>query len=582
MKKQVNVGFIGAGSFVSGYHLLTARDSELMKIRAIADISKETLELQQKKFKPDYVTTDYKEVLADPEIDMVIIGTKHDLHAKLIIESLEANKWVFCEKPMAQDDQESRAVIEAVEKSTGKLAIGFNRRFAPAHRDMKKLIQSVKRPWFLYYRQMCPYVSKAKFYYTQPHILYEGTHILDLVCWLFDDVPVRVNMTGDFTDNSVQLEFKDGSQVLFLCGTMSSFLYWKEQLEFCAEHHAINIADMVDMRVRGWEGEFDRLYSPYLDEKKEEVFKYGFDFYDTLRSELIYRQTDFITGYRTTSMMTVPLVASNDSLLGVLQIINAQDNDGNVIPFDQDAELYIKHFASSVAQAMERADLLQSMVMRLVALAEFRDPKETGAHVNRVSAYSVEIYDRWAFNHNIDDLERNKFRDTLSLAAKLHDVGKVAVPDTILKLERRFEHHERMIINKHTYVVPLLFPSLKSDLDIMSRDIALRHQEKWDGTGYPGHYNPDDVKDSETVLDLTDIPGLKGEEIPLAARIVSVADVFDALCSKRCYKLEWTIEDSRKEILRCAGTQFDPEVVKAFDQCFDAIVKIQSAIKDKD
>ncbi|MBR7128625.1 MAG: Gfo/Idh/MocA family oxidoreductase, partial [Lentisphaeria bacterium] len=71
MKKQVNVGFIGAGSFVSGYHLLTARDSELMKIRAIADISKETLELQQKKFKPDYVTTDYKEVLADPEIDMV-------------------------------------------------------------------------------------------------------------------------------------------------------------------------------------------------------------------------------------------------------------------------------------------------------------------------------------------------------------------------------------------------------------------------------------------------------------------------------------------------------------------------------
>lgn len=294
------------------------------------------------------------------------------------------------------------------------------------------------------------------------------------------------------------------------------------------------------------------------------------------------RQTDFITGYRTTSMMTVPLVASNDTLLGVLQIINAQDNDGNVIPFDQDAELYIKHFASSVAQAMERADLLQSMVMRLVALAEFRDPKETGAHVNRVSAYSVEIYDRWAFNHNIDDLERNKFRDTLSLAAKLHDVGKVAVPDTILKLERRFEHHERMIINKHTYVVPLLFPSLKSDLDIMSRDIALRHQEKWDGTGYPGHYNPDDVKDSETVLDLTDIPGLKGEEIPLAARIVSVADVFDALCSKRCYKPEWTIEDSRKEILRCAGTQFDPEVVKAFDQCFDAIVKIQSAIKDKD
>lgn len=291
-------------------------------------------------------------------------------------------------------------------------------------------------------------------------------------------------------------------------------------------------------------------------------------------------QTDHLTGYKTESMLTVPLVSTNDRTLGVLQIINAQDKHGNVIPFDEDAELYIKHFASNATEAMERADLLQSMVMRLVGLAKFRDPKETDAHVNRVSAYSVEIYDRWAFNHNIPDKEKHQFRDALSLASKLHDVGKVAVPDTILKLERRFEPHERMIINKHTYVVPLLFPSLKSDLDVMTRDIALRHQEKWDGTGYPGHYNPDDVIDSETVLDLTNIPGMKGEEIPLAARIVAVADVFDALCSKRCYKPEWPIEEARAEIIRNSGTQFDPDVVEAFDQVFDTLVNIQKAIKD--
>lgn len=293
-------------------------------------------------------------------------------------------------------------------------------------------------------------------------------------------------------------------------------------------------------------------------------------------------QTDDLTGYKTISMMTVPLVSSNGITLGVLQIINAQDDEGNVVTFDEDAEMYIKHFATSATQAMEKADLLQSMVMRLVGLASFRDPKETGPHVNRVAAYSVEIYDRWAFKNNIPEDERRKFRDTLSLAAKLHDVGKVAVPDTILKLARRFEPHERMIINKHTYVVPLLFPSLKSDLDIMTRDIALRHQEKWDGSGYPGKYNPEDVKDSETVLDLTGVKGLKGDEIPLSARIVSVADVFDALCSKRCYKPEWSIEDAKAEILRCSGTQFDPEVVDAFIEVFDAIVKIQKAIKDKD
>ena len=292
--KQANVGFIGAGGFISGYHLLSARDSENMRIRAIADINEETLSRHQKNFQPDYVTTDYRKLLNDPEIDIIIIGTKHDLHAKFIIESLDAGKWVFCEKPMAQNNDEALAVIEACKRNSGKLAIGFNRRFAPAYRDLKNLIKNVKKPWFFYYRQMCPYGGKSSFYNDQPHILYEGTHILDLACWLFDELPVRVNMSGDNDNNSVTLEYADGSQFMLMCGVLGSYAYWKEHLEFCAENHAVNISDMVDMRVRGWKNEYDRLFPPYLDEKKTEVLKYGFDFYDCLRSELIYRQTDFL------------------------------------------------------------------------------------------------------------------------------------------------------------------------------------------------------------------------------------------------------------------------------------------------
>ena len=292
--KKATVGFIGAGGFISGYHLLTARDSEKMRIRAIADINEETLQLHRQNLDLDYVTTDYRELLADPEIDIVIIGTKHDLHAKLIIESLDAGKWVFCEKPMSQTNEESLAVLEACRRAPGKLAIGFNRRFAPAYRDLKNLIQQVKKPWYFYYRQMCPYAGKAAFYEDQPHILYEGTHILDLACWLFDEYPTRLNMSGDNNNNCVTLEFSDGSQFMLMCGIMGSYMYWKEHLEFCAENHAVNISDMVDMRVRGWKGEFDRLFPPYLDEKKEEVLRYGFDFYDCLRADLIYRQDDFL------------------------------------------------------------------------------------------------------------------------------------------------------------------------------------------------------------------------------------------------------------------------------------------------
>ncbi|MBR0460282.1 MAG: Gfo/Idh/MocA family oxidoreductase [Victivallales bacterium] len=292
--KQAKVGFIGAGSFVSGYHLLTARDSRNMHIQAIADINEETLRVQTAKFHPTYVTTDYQRLLKDPDIDLIIIGTKHDLHAKLIIEALDAGKWVFCEKPMAQDDAEARAVLEACRRNRGRLAIGFNRRFSPAYRELKRLIQSTPKPWFFYYRQMCPYINKADFYYNQAHILYEGSHILDLAHWLMDALPVRLNMTGSLENNCVQMEFEDGSQFMLLCGTLGSYSYWKEQLEFCAENHAINIADMVDMRVRGWPGEFDRLFPPYLNEKKEEVLKYGFDFYDCLRSELVYRNKEFI------------------------------------------------------------------------------------------------------------------------------------------------------------------------------------------------------------------------------------------------------------------------------------------------
>ena len=290
------------------------------------------------------------------------------------------------------------------------------------------------------------------------------------------------------------------------------------------------------------------------------------------------RQPDMLSGYRTKSVITIPLISPGGNVLGVLQIINAQDKNENIISFDEDAELYLKHFASSATQALERTYLTREMVIRMVEMAGFRDPKETGNHVNRVASYAVEIYDKWAYNHKIPPLDFNRFRDTLKIAAMLHDVGKVGISDLILRKPGRFTEEEFSVIKGHTYIGARLFKNKQSPLDSMAYDVALHHHEWWDGNGYPGMIDMDTIDIYQPLKNQK--KGLKGEEIPLAARIVAVADVFDALSSKRVYKEAWSEENVLIEMQQNAGKQFDPEVLMAFFEVIPRIREIQASMPD--
>jgi len=294
-------------------------------------------------------------------------------------------------------------------------------------------------------------------------------------------------------------------------------------------------------------------------------------------------KTDMITNYKTKSMYTIPLKMANGKLLGVLQIINAKDDKGKVRIFNEEDELLISHFASSAVQALQHAYLTSNMVKRMLKMAEFRDPKETYLHVERVSSYALEIYDRYAFNHNISEEEQHSYRDNLKIAAKFHDVGKVGISDVILKKTfPRFTEEERNIMKCHTIIGAQLFDPPESPLDKMCIEIALHHHDRWDGgqMGYPGkiQLNQFDLRDGH----LLKCDPLGGSEIPLSARIVAVADVFDALSHKRCYKESWNVEDSINEILNNSGTQFDPAVVEAFLQIKDRILAIQQAFPDEE
>ncbi len=285
------------------------------------------------------------------------------------------------------------------------------------------------------------------------------------------------------------------------------------------------------------------------------------------------KDPDVKTGYTTRAVLTLPLISSAGEILGVLQIINPLDKDGNVVEFDTDGEFYLQHFAFSATKALERTKLTRAMVMRMIRMAGFRDPKETGAHVNRVASCAVEIYDQWAHVHGIQEDEKNKYRDSLKIAAMLHDVGKVGIPDSILKLPRKFTPEEYDVIRTHTCIGAMLFETLESAIDEMALEVALHHHERWDGQGYPGAI---DVKKAVMGNTQTMLFGeaLSGDKIPLSARIVSLADVYDALSSKRVYKEAWDQNSVLDEIRSQSGKQFDPAVVEAFIEILPDIENI--------
>jgi response regulator RpfG family c-di-GMP phosphodiesterase len=271
------------------------------------------------------------------------------------------------------------------------------------------------------------------------------------------------------------------------------------------------------------------------------------------------------TTYKTQSILVVPLITTDHLILGVLQLINAKNEKDQIIPFSMQDRLYITEFARNAANAIERAKLSREMVLRMVELAELRDPYETSQHAKRVGAYSVELYEAWALRNGVGDRKIKHTKEVLRNAAILHDVGKVALSDIILKKPGGLGREEITQMKAHTIHGARLFKYTHSPWDRMAAEVALNHHERWDGRGYPGKI------DNIFARKIHFGPGKRGKEIPLAARIVSLADVYDALISKRSYKDVWKEEQAIRYIRAQANRQFDPELVGLFLRIYDVI-----------
>ena len=292
---------------------------------------------------------------------------------------------------------------------------------------------------------------------------------------------------------------------------------------------------------------------------------------------------DQLSDYQSRSMLAIPMINQHNDVIGVMQLINARDDNGKIISFSKSDEPLIGHFATSAALALERAQMTRNIILRMISMSELRDPRETGSHVNRVAAYSAELYEDWAKRKNIPTRELEKQKDFLRMASMLHDVGKVAISDLILKKPARLTINEFEIMKSHTFMGARLFQNIQSDFDELAAEVALNHHEKWDGTGYPGHIDPISEQPIKGFIGKDGAPRPKREdEIPLFGRIVALADVYDALCSRRCYKEPWREDQIFEEIHCSSGTHFDPEICESFFRCRDVIKSIRQRYPDEE
>ncbi len=256
-----------------------------------------------------------------------------------------------------------------------------------------------------------------------------------------------------------------------------------------------------------------------------------------------FKTADKKSGFITRNMICIPVLSKN-RLLGVFQVINKKTGD-----FSQSDLEFVKIIGNQIAVALENAQLyeklkktFEAVVFALAETIEQRD-KYTGGHTKRVTEYSVLIGE--ALNLSKKEIY------TLKIAAILHDIGKIAVPDQILNKPGRLTDEEFAYIKIHPVAGAEILkhiPELKEELKGIKY-----HHERWDGKGYP--------------------EGLKGDQIPFIARIIAVADTFDAMTSNRPYRKALPLEVAFEEVKKCAGTQFDPQVAEAF-------LKIQNKIKE--
>lgn len=262
------------------------------------------------------------------------------------------------------------------------------------------------------------------------------------------------------------------------------------------------------------------------------------------------RTFDEATGYRTGSILAMPLKRPDGQCVGVLELLNCIGPDGKARAFSSIKSSGLLSLASMAAVCIHNALLQEDLkeahldtIIRLSVAAECRDD-DTGDHIRRMSRSAALIARGLGLGEKAAELIR--------YASPMHDVGKIGIPDTILLKPGRLTPSERQIVETHTTIGAEILKDPQNELIRTAHDVALSHHERWDGGGYPNK--------------------LAGESIPICARIVGLADVFDALVTRRCYKEPFALRPALNIIRDQSSGHFDPAVTKAFFDVLDDVI----------
>ncbi len=263
--RRLGVAVVGAGSFARSFHLPNAARSPQIRLRAVVARRAAHARQAAAEFNAEMSTTDFARVLRDPAVDLVIIATPHNLHASQSVAALEAGKAVFCEKPMGMTPAEVSQVVDAVERTGGFYAIGFNRRFAPTIVRARELLAGRKGPLVLNYRVMGTFVPADHWIYDPVRgggrVIGEMCHFFDLLCYLVGSPPLRLTAVGgtlshpgtQLPDNLVcTMTFADGSLASLVYGDLGQPQFPKERLEIFAGEGVLVVDDFVELRVEGF------------------------------------------------------------------------------------------------------------------------------------------------------------------------------------------------------------------------------------------------------------------------------------------------------------------------------------------
>ncbi len=240
-------------------------------------------------------------------------------------------------------------------------------------------------------------------------------------------------------------------------------------------------------------------------------------------------------------------VDKSELLARVRSLLKVKAYNDLMSNYRKELEAEVARRTEELNYALERVKVASlETIYRLSVASEFKDV-DTGAHIKRMSSYAAAV----ARSMGLDE----RTVETILYAAPMHDLGKIGIPDSILLKPAKLDLVQWEIIKQHAVIGAKILSGSEAEFIKLGETIALYHHEKWDGSGYPNH--------------------LKGTQIPIAGRIAAIADVFDALTSKRPYKEPFAVEEAMAIIREGRGTHFDPEVVDAFFAIEDEIIAIK-------